>query len=1148
MTHLNKKSGQGILGIRFRWIVFLVAFTLVLLAGLMLLLAGLNARARGPVATPVVITEMPIPQPAVHISPVEGEPEMMITVTGEGWQPGEQVSIYLQSPSDGGARVFVAASTVEDDGSFTATFLFPPDPGLAGVPYVAVMIQSSLTGAEMMDVLIVKDTDQPPLPTPTATLQLTPAQPVVPPEPTPLPTLTLEPTESRPLPTSIIPTGCVDKASFVSDVTVPDNTYVSPGQSFVKTWRLRNAGTCTWTADYTLVFAGGHNMGGTGSVPLRGPVAPGGTVDLSVTLTAPAGNGTYEGKWQLRNADGKLFGTGSNASGVFWTRIIVGPTPTPVPTPTNWRGEYYPNRYLTGNPVLVRDDRTINFDWGTSSPATAVPANGFSVRWARTLSFGGGTYRFYVHSDDGVRIWLDNKAIVDQWHDASGTTYSIDQALNAGNHTIRVEYYENGGTAKIQFWWEQVSASSQWRGEYFSNVTLAGTPAMTRNDATVDFNWGRNAPAAGLPVDGFSARWTRVLGFEEGLYRFHAIVDDGVRLYVDNVLVIDAWQDGGRREIVGGRALTAANHSVRVEYYERNGEALIQVWWEKVSAYPDWKGEYWSNRNLSGSPAIVRNDAVIDFGWGTGAPATGLPSDDFSARWTRTANFDAATYRFRVLVDDGVRLWVDDQLILDAWRDGAVRELTVDHALTRGTHRLRVEYYERTGESRIRVRWEKTTASFPDWKGEYWSNRRLDGSPALVRNDGTIDFRWGAGAPVAGLPADDFSVRWSRKVEFRPGVYRLQAWADDGIRVYVDGKLVLDEWHASNGNETYVADVALNGQRQMVVEYYERSGDASVKFWWRRIGDLPTPTLTPTPTPTPTPTVPPVNRPPMAVDDSVITDEDTRVYINVLANDSDPDRDALTVSGYGGTSTRGGTVSCTGAGICAYTPPTNFNGSDTFDYTISDGKGHNDTGTVTVLVNPVNDPPVAVDDSVTTHKNVPVNLNVLTNDTDPDGDSLVVSNYDTTSAQGGTVQCAGDGGCAYNPPVNFVGSDSFGYTASDGKGGTDAGAVAVMVYPENAPPAAVDDSATTDQNVPVEIDVLANDTDPDGDPLVISGYDASSAEGGTVYCVVSGVCTYAPPLNFSGEDTFGYTINDGNGGTSFATVTVMVNSRLNRLE
>ncbi len=544
MTHLNKKSGQGILGIRFRWIVFLVAFTLVLLAGLMLLLAGLNARARGPVATPVVITEMPIPQPAVHISPVEGEPEMMITVTGEGWQPGEQVSIYLQSPSDGGARVFVAASTVEDDGSFTATFLFPPDPGLAGVPYVAVMIQSSLTGAEMMDMLIVKDTDQPPLPTPTATLQLTPAQPVVPPEPTPLPTLTLEPTESRPLPTSIIPTGCVDKASFVSDVTVPDNTYVSPGQSFVKTWRLRNAGTCTWTADYTLVFAGGHNMGGTGSVPLRGPVAPGGTVDLSVTLTAPAGNGTYEGKWQLRNADGKLFGTGSNASGVFWTRIIVGPTPTPVPTPTNWRGEYYPNRYLTGNPVLVRDDRTINFDWGTSSPATAVPANGFSVRWARTLSFGGGTYRFYVHSDDGVRIWLDNKAIVDQWHDASGTTYSIDQALNAGNHTIRVEYYENGGTAKIQFWWEQVSASSQWRGEYFSNVTLAGTPAMTRNDATVDFNWGRNAPAAGLPVDGFSARWTRVLGFEEGLYRFHAIVDDGVRLYVDNVLVIDAWQDG----------------------------------------------------------------------------------------------------------------------------------------------------------------------------------------------------------------------------------------------------------------------------------------------------------------------------------------------------------------------------------------------------------------------------------------------------------------------------------------------------------------------------------------------------------------------------------------------------------------------------
>ena len=131
------------------------------------------------------------------------------------------------------------------------------------------------------------------------------------------------------------PSACIDRAAFVSDVTIPDNSYILAGNSFVKTWRLRNTGTCTWTADYALVFADGHKMGGPDLVPLPGPVAPGEIVDLSVTLTAPVSNGTYEGKWQLRNADGHRFGTGEKADGVFWVRIIVSSTSS------GWRGEDY---------------------------------------------------------------------------------------------------------------------------------------------------------------------------------------------------------------------------------------------------------------------------------------------------------------------------------------------------------------------------------------------------------------------------------------------------------------------------------------------------------------------------------------------------------------------------------------------------------------------------------------------------------------------------------------------------------------------------------------------------------------------------------------------------------------------------------------
>ncbi len=401
-----------------------------------------------------------------------------------------------------------------------------------------------------------------------------------------------------------------------------------------------------------------------------------------------------------------------------------------------------------------------------------------------------------------------------------------------------------------------ISAITAWRGEYFPNVTLIGAPALVRDDAAINFAWGPGAPARVLPTDNFSVRWTRILAFEEGLYRFHAVVDDGVRLYLDGALVIDAWRDGPRRELTADHRLTAGAHDLRVEYYEHAGDALIQVWWEKLTSYPDWKGEYWPNRTLTGNPVLVRNDANVAFNWGAGAPAANVPSDNFSARWTRALAFDGATYRFHVFVDDGARLWVDEQLILDSWRDGSARELTADYALVQGVHSLRVEYYENAGEALIRLWWEKVASpSYPDWKGEYWSNATLSGSPALVRNDAAIDFYWGTASPAVGLPADNFSARWSRQVNFQPAVYRFYAWADDGVRLYVDGNLVLNEWHDSDASEVYMVDLPVTGTRQLTVEYYERGGGALIKVWWKQVGDWPTPT--PTASPTTTPTSPP---------------------------------------------------------------------------------------------------------------------------------------------------------------------------------------------------------------------------------------------------------------------------------------------------
>ncbi|HET90809.1 MAG TPA: hypothetical protein ENN99_08755, partial [Chloroflexi bacterium] len=536
--------------------------------------------------------------------------------------------------------------------------------------------------------------------------------------------------------------------------------------------------------------------------------------------------------------------------------LTAAPTaaPTVTPTPvTGWRGEYYSNRDLAGQPTLVRTDAAINFDWGSGAPAADLPADGFSARWTRTLPFSAGTYRFYVRSDDGVRVWVNDEMIIDEWRAGSPLTHIAARTLGAGEHTLRVEYYEHTGMASLHLWWERDGDFPQWRGEYFPTPNLTGASVLVRNDPTITFDWGQHAPEADLPADGFSVRWTRFQHFEEGLYRFHALVDDGMRLYVDDVLVLDAWQDGARRQVTAERTMSAGNHNLRVEYYERTGNALIHVWWEQSTSYPDWRGEYWSNRGLDGQPTLVRNDEAIDFNWGWGSPAPEIPADNFSARWTRLVEFEAATYRFHAAMDDGVRLWVDDQLLIEDWRDGGPSQLTAELGLTQGEHALRVEYYEHLGTAQARVWWEKVASpTYPDWKGEYWSNTSLSDSPALVRNDRAIDFHWGSGAPAVGLPEDEFSARWSRTVNFEAGVYRFRAQADDGVRLYVSGNLVLDEWHASDGAQVYTVDLALSGAHPLQVTYYESSGNALIKVWWERIGDWPTATSTPPSTATPT--------------------------------------------------------------------------------------------------------------------------------------------------------------------------------------------------------------------------------------------------------------------------------------------------------
>jgi hypothetical protein len=277
--------------------------------------------------------------------------------------------------------------------------------------------------------------------------------------------------------------------------------------------------------------------------------------------------------------------------------------------------------------------------------------------------------------------------------------------------------------------------------------------------------------------------------------------------------------------------------------------------------------------------------------------------------------------------------------------------------------------------------------------------------------------------------------------------------------------------------------------------------------------------------------VAPVNDTPLAEDDSAFTDEDVAATIAVLANDSDPDGDALTIQAAG--QPAHGTVTSSGADI-TYLPDEGFNGVDTFEYSVSDGSGGVAGAVVTVNVAMVNEPPVAVGGHVETNEDTAITIEVLANDTDADGDILLLQSV--TSPENGTLTKAGTT-ATYVPNAGFYGDDAFSYTVSDGRGGMASGTITITVVEVNDPPVARDDSASTNEDAAVTISVLANDSDPDGDPLAIESSSlAASGNAG----VDGTTITYVPAPGFHGVDSFTYTVGDGRGGLSSASVTVHV--------
>jgi hypothetical protein len=325
----GKSLGYGVV------LLLLLAVTMLCVAGFFVFRVLFSEPT--PVSLPAYVTHtgmaptaVPGTQPAstlapgmaqAEINPQQGSINTLVTVTGEGWWPGEPVFVFLRSQGEGdGPGYAYAAAVADDQGHFYTAFTFPNELRWIGEEWAEVIARGLRSGIEA-------------------------------------------------------------RVRFTLVTPTPTNTLPAP------TARPTAASTDTPWPTETPAFV---------------------------------------------------------------------PTPTPDMIITDWRGEYYANPNLAGDPVYVRNDVAIDFSWGGGSPDPRIPADRFSARWTRQQSFSRGFYRFTILADDGVRFWIDGQLYVDEWHDSVLTPYTFEEHLRKGQYALGLEYYENVGGAMVQLSWKRI--------------------------------------------------------------------------------------------------------------------------------------------------------------------------------------------------------------------------------------------------------------------------------------------------------------------------------------------------------------------------------------------------------------------------------------------------------------------------------------------------------------------------------------------------------------------------------------------------------------------------------------------------------------------------------------------------------------------
>lgn len=252
--------------------------------------------------------------------------------------------------------------------------------------------------------------------------------------------------------------------------------------------------------------------------------------------------------------------------------------------------------------VLSRTDATVNFDWGYGSPGTGISTDSFSARWEGQIQpLFNETYTFYLTTDNGRRLWINDQLVIDKWVNDWDVTYTGQITLKANQkYDIRIEYFEAYGSASAKFEWSSASQPRQIVPQtqlYFPTTFGSGLTAdyynglnfnnkvLTRTDPAINFNWGTGAPGAGVRADSFSTRWTGyILPRYSQNYTFYITSDNGRRVWINGVLLIDQWINNWDVTYSGQITLNANQlYEIKVEYFEDYGGANAKLEWSSAS-------------------------------------------------------------------------------------------------------------------------------------------------------------------------------------------------------------------------------------------------------------------------------------------------------------------------------------------------------------------------------------------------------------------------------------------------------------------------------------------------------------------------------------------------------------------------------------